>query len=156
MSQFKYVLPVTVLCLLFNNLLSAASVLGESPRLYVIDRLVADEIGTINGVTAADKLVYLPETGNPLSLIADELKNMTYSEVHLFLLTKPGSLIFDELNILAENVDDCAPLFAEWKKYLSPDTKIIIHSDTLTSVPEGQILVEKISVLTGAEVLVQN
>jgi hypothetical protein len=65
-------------------------------------------------------------------------------------------MIFDELTILTENVGECAAYFREWKKYLSPGAKIIIHSDTLVSVPEGASLIEQIAELTGATVLVQD
>jgi hypothetical protein len=144
------------LCLVLIILSSATSAFGQKTRLFVIDPLVIKVVGNISEATATDKIFLLPYKGNPIALIADELKAGTYSEIHLYLLTKPGSMIFDELTILADNVADYALLFAEWKKLLPPDAKIIIHSDTLTSSPDGLLIVNKISEFTGAGVSVQN
>lgn len=156
MKSFNKLLFVAGLSVLFVCSLSATTAKGQSPKIYIIDKLVANSIENIDGATSFDKIFHLPDAGNPLSLIVNELKTNSYSEVHLLLLTKPGSLIFDELTILADNIDDYASLFVEWKDYLSPDARIIIHSDTLTSVPDGLILIERISELTGAFVTVQN
>lgn len=156
MRSFNKLLFVAGLSVLFVCSLSTATAQGQTPKIYIIDKLVANTIENIDGATSSDKIFHLPDAGNPLSIIATELKTNSCSEVHLLLLTKPGSLIFDELTILADNIDDYAYLFVEWKDYLSPGTKIIIHSDTLTSVPDGLILIERISELTGAFVTVQN
>ncbi len=156
MRSFNKLLFEAGISVLFVCSLSATTANGQSPKIYIIDKLVANSIENIDGATSSDKIFYLPDAGNPLSLIVNELKTDSYSEVHLLLLTKPGSLIFDELTILADNIDDYASMLVEWKDYLSPGAKIIIHSDTLTSIPDGLLLIERISELTGALVTVQN
>lgn len=157
MRSFKRLLSgagVSILVLLMNTTLCAMG--QQSPRLFIVDRLVADAAENISNKIASDEVFILSDTGNPLSAISRKLKERSFSEVHLFLLTKPGSMIFDELTILADNVEDSGIHFREWRKLLPPGTKIIIHSETLSSVPEGTSLVEKIADMTGATVLVQN
>jgi|WetSurMetagenome_2_1015567.scaffolds.fasta_scaffold894145_1 hypothetical protein len=156
MKYFSHLQGKLALCLVLILLSSATSAFGQTTRLFIIDPLVMKAVGNISDATATDKIFQLPDNGNPITLIADELKTGTYSEMHLYLLTKPGSMIFDELTILADNVADYALLFAEWKKLLPPGAKIIIHSDTLTSSPDGTLIVNKISEFTGAGVSVQN
>ncbi len=145
-----------VLICLIIPLLTISSAFGQSSRLFVIDPLVASEVGDISDATVTDKIIRLPDDDNPITLIANELKTGTYSEIHLYLLTKPGSLIFDELGILADNVAEYASLFAEWKKFLPSGAMIIIHSDTLTSSPDGSLIMDKLSEFTGATVSIQN
>lgn len=156
MKSFKHLLFVAGVCTLVLLSNATVSATGQLPGIYVVDRLVADVFTHIEGMATTDKIFNLPDKGNPLDLITEELKLRNYSELHLFLLTKPGSMIFDELNILAENVTEYASQFSEWRKYLAPGAKIIIHSDSLTSVPDGITLVERISELTGVTVVVQN
>jgi hypothetical protein len=156
MGSFKQLLFVAALPAVLSFTLASSSVNGQSPRIFIVDRLVAEEVTHVDGITGTDKIFNLPDKGNPLILIIDELKKNSYSEVHLFLLTKPGSMIFDELNILLENIEQYASQFMEWKKYLPPGAKIIIHSDSLASVEDGATLVQKISELTGASVIAQN
>jgi hypothetical protein len=156
MKSFSQLKVKLALCLILISLFSSTSAFGQKTRLFVIDPLVVNGVRNISDATATDKVIQLPDKGNPITLIADELRNGTYSEIHLYLLTKPGSLIFDELSILADNVADYALLFEEWKKLLPLGATIIIHSDTLTSSPDGSLIVDKISEFTGAGVSVQN
>jgi hypothetical protein len=157
MRTFKRLLFVAgVLILMLPADATAYAIGQQAPRLFIIDRLVPDAAESISDKNASDEIFILPDTGNPLALITDKLKGGSFSEIHLYLLTKPGSMIFDELTILTDNIEDCAVHFREWKKHLSPGTRIIIHSDTLDSVPEGAGLTERIADLTGATVIVQD
>jgi hypothetical protein len=157
MRSFKHLLfvaGVSFLVLLTDTTVCAMG--QQSPRLFIVDRLVADASENISNANAADEILILPDVGNPLAIITDKLKESRFAEIHLYLLTKPGSMIFDELTILTDNVGECAVHFMEWRKNLSPGAKIIIHSDTLATIPDGTRLVEQIAELTGATVLVQD
>jgi hypothetical protein len=100
-------------------------------------------------------VITLPDEGNPLQFIANELKKSSYDEIHLYLLTKPGSIIFDEINIIPENIQDYSGDFSEWKSITKPEFKIIIHSENLTSGEEGLFIVRKITEFTGRAVIVE-
>jgi len=90
-----------------------------------------------------------------LQQITSEIKNGSYDEIHLYLLTKPGSVIFDEINIIPDNVHEFSADFTEWKKYMKRDAVVIIHSDILASVPGGVSLVNSISAFIDRKVLVE-
>jgi len=92
--------------------------------------------------------------GNPLKFITKELKESSYDEVHLYILTKQGSIIFDEINLIPENIQEYSGDFNEWKSLTKPEFKIVIHSEDLTSGEEGLFLVKKITEFTGREVIV--
>lgn len=154
LNHILLVAGVSVLLLLPDSTVFAMG--QKSSRIFIFDRLVQDAVGKIGETNSTDQIFILPDTGNPLSIISEKLKQKSWSEIHLYLLTKPGSMIFDELTILSDNVEDNSSLFSEWKKYLPSGAKIIIHSETLTSIPDGNRLIEKIAELTGATVLVQN
>jgi hypothetical protein len=155
MRSYNKLLSAVGFTALFIFLIGTGPANGQSSKIYIFDALVAGVTENLDGISPTDRIFNLPDTGNPLVLISNELKNQVYSEVHLFVLTKPGSMIFDELTILTENVEDYSSFFAEWKNNLSPGAKIVIHSQILTSEPAGLTLVNRISELTGAEVLVQ-
>ncbi|MFZ0282331.1 MAG: DUF4347 domain-containing protein, partial [Bacteroidales bacterium] len=127
---------------------------AQPAKLIIIDPLVENEYKNPD-TPAVQKVIILPDEGNPIKIIADELKKSSYDEIHLFILTKPGSLIFDEINIIPGNIEEYSDDFKVWKSLMKPGSKIIIHSDTLTSEPEGLILTKKITEYTGAAVLVQ-
>jgi len=121
----------------------------------VIDPLAKDEIGNITSTYPGQKVITLPDEGNPLKFIANVLKDSLYDEIHLYLLTKPGSLIFDEINIIPENIQDYSGDFGEWKNITKPGSKIIIHSESLTSVQGGLFLAGKITDFTGKAVIIR-
>lgn len=153
-NRLLIVAGVFILVLLTDNTVCAMG--QQLPRLFIVDRLVADAAENIDDSNASDEILILPDTGNPLSIISGKLKEKGFSEIHLFLLTKPGSMIFDELTILADNFGEYTDHFTEWRKYLSPGAKIIIHSESLNTVSDGIRIIEQIAELTGATVLVQD
>jgi len=136
-------------------ILSTFYVPGQTTRLIVIDPLAENEARNITGTTPGQKVVLLPDEGNPLKFIANELKEQLYDEIHLYLLTKPGSIIFDEINIIPENIRDYSEDFSEWKNITKPGIKIIIHSENLASVEEGSFIVKKITEFKGKDVVVE-
>jgi hypothetical protein len=136
------------------SVLSTFFTAGQATKLIVIDPLVANEVGNISDSYPGQKVITLPDTVNPLKFIANKLRDSRYDEIHLYLLTKPGSIIFDEINIIAENIQDYSGDFGEWKTIAKPGLKIIIHSENLTTVEEGLFIVSKITDFTGKVVRV--
>ena len=128
---------------------------GQPSGLAVIDPLVGNEFKNITGQDTRLKVVTLPDEGNPIKFITNELKKSTYDDIHLYMLTKPGSIIFDEINIIPENIQEYSGDFSEWKSITKPGFEIVIHSEDLTSGPEGLFLVKKITEYTGREVIVK-
>jgi hypothetical protein len=153
--RFYYKILKTAVIGISLIILTILNVMGQTARLIVIDPLAANEIRDSISAVSGQKVITLPDEGNPLKFIADELKVSMYDEIHLYLLTKPGSIIFDEINIIAENIEDYSGDFSEWKRITRPESKIIIHSGNLTSGPEGLFIVRKISEYTGRRVLVK-
>ena len=134
---------------------SAFNLMGQTTRLIVIDPLVENEIKDITSTDPEQKVITLPDHGNPIKFITNVLRGSSYDEIHLYLLTKPGSIIFDEINIIPENIQDYSGDFSEWKSIIKPGSKIIIHSENLTSGPEGLFLIKKITEFTGKIVIVK-
>ena len=135
--------------------ISGFSLAGQPAKLIVIDPLVENEYKNISRNETGQNVVILPGEGNPVKLIADELKKSVYNEVHLYMLTKPGSIVFDELNIIPENVEEYSADFSEWRDKLKQGSEIIIHSEVLNSVPEGAFIIKKITDYTGYTVVVK-
>ncbi len=153
MILFIKILKISVLSLVLI-IYQALDLIGQSVSLIVIDPLVETESRNIAN-HPGQKVVVLPEEGNPLKFIAKELKESNYDEIHLYLLTKQGSIIFDEINIIPDNIQDYSDDFNLWKSITKPEFKIIIHSEDLVSGQEGLFLVKKITEFTGREVIIE-
>lgn len=154
MTLFYKILKISVLSsILIVHL--AFDLIGQTVSLTVIDPLVEKESRNIAANHQGQKVVMLPDEGNPLKFIANELKKSKYDEIHLYLLTKPGSIVFDEMNIIPENIQDLSGDFSEWKSITKPEFKIVIHSEDLASGQDGLFLVKKITEFTCREVIVK-
>lgn len=153
MILFYKILKISVLSLILI-IHPALDLTGQPVSLIVIDPLVEKESRNIANLPG-QKVVMLPDEGNPLKFIANELKESMYDEIHLFLLTKQGSIIFDEINIIPENIQEYSGDFSGWKSITKPEFKIVIHSEDLASGQEGLFLVKKITEFTGREVIVK-
>lgn len=147
-------IKAALMCLIVIVSVSSVTT-GQVTKLIVVDPLVADEISNISKSFPGGNLLLLPENGNPLLIIAGELKKQAYAEIHIFALSKPGSIIFDEVAIIDENINDFTEDFSEWRSPAGTVTVIIIHSGVLTLVPEGNYLVNMISGFTGMKVIVE-
>lgn len=154
MTLFYKILKISVLSLVLI-IRSTLDLIGQPVSLIVIDPLVEKESRNIAAIYPGQKVVVLPDAGNPLKYITSELKKSRYDEIHLYLLTKPGSIIFDEINIIPENIQYYSGDFSEWKSITKPELKIIIHSENLTSGDEGLFIVRKITEFTGKVVIVR-
>jgi len=139
--------------LLFLSVLVSATATGQTTKLIVVDPLVSQELNNIRASHPDGRVVVLPASGNPLSAITAELKAVTYSEVHIYALTKPGAIVFDEMSIIASEIGNFEGLFREWKSL--PGSSVTIHSDVLTSIPEGITIVNTIAGFTGKKVFVE-
>lgn len=139
--------------LLVLSVLMSANASGQTAKLIIVDPLVSQELNSIRASHPDGRVVMLPADGNPLSAIAAELKAGTYSEVHIYALTKPGSIIFDEMSVIASEIGNYESLFREWKNLSA--SSVTIHSDVLTSVPEGNTIVNTIAEYTGKNVIVE-
>lgn len=135
--------------------ISTFYLLGQATSLIVIDPLAEIVAGNFNSTVPGQVVITLPDEGNPLKFIANKLKQSQYDEIHLYVLTKPGSIIFDEINITPENFGDYSADFSEWKSISKPESTIIIHSENLISGQEGQLLINKIKEFTGRAVIVE-
>ncbi len=155
MRYYNKIMKISALSL-FVFFLSTFYLSGQATSLIVIDPLVENVAGNIKSTDPGQVVITLPDEGNPLKFIANKLKESQYDEIHLYVLTKPGSIIFDEINITSENIGDYSADFNEWRSFAKPESTILIHSENLISGQEGQSLIDKITEFTGKAVIVKN
>lgn len=127
---------------------------GQTKSLVIIDPLASDNFKDTPEDLSGAKIIILPGEGNPVTLIASELSKASYDQIHIYVLTKPGSLIFDEINIIPENLEEYAPAFKSWRAGLNSGCRIVLHSEDFLSEPGGIVITGKIEQYTGCKVIV--
>lgn len=141
-----------LLLMFFSVLLSNAGIC-QNRELVIIDPLVNNYQTIINQLSRQADVVVIPVAKNPLVFITDELaKRKDISAVHLFVMCKPGSIVFDQLAITETNMADCMSEFAKWFSYMNQNTEILIYGSELASSETGIGIIKAISKQTGAVV----
>ncbi len=86
---------------------------------------------------------------SPLKQIVKALDGRTVQDLHIYLESKPGELIFNSMAITSKNVYECKELLAKWKS--SVKGKVMIHSIVAFTTPAGTELKQQLEQLSGLE-----
>jgi hypothetical protein len=82
-----------------------------------------------------------------ISQISNAIKNKHIENLHIYVATKPGAIVFNSLSVINSNVIKFASELALWKSNVSGE--IIIHSDVVFIGEEGVELKHELERLTG-------
>ncbi|NLF41272.1 MAG: DUF4347 domain-containing protein [Bacteroidales bacterium] len=134
-------------------LLSNYTTKAQSKELVIIDQAVGN-IEEIKSQFAREIDVFIiPSPGNPLELITETLKkHQDIKVIHLFVMCKPGAIVFDQLCILESNIEQYDTFFSQWNDLLPSEAEIIIYGNHLAYDANGKNMVNAIAEKTGAGV----
>ncbi len=155
----KFIREIISVCILMLIVISVRAQ-TQKINLLVFDRQVPNFETIVNQKNEFAKILVLQETGNPIDNITNTLKKIivdgmcTIDELHIYVVAKPGLLLIGNLTLGPENIEEYKTMFYDWQSLLKHNTVIVIHSDSLTLVPEGGSLVNSIKEFTGSDVKV--
>ena len=90
---------------------------------------------------------------NPANQIATALDGKSITNLHLFVSTEPGSIVFSNMTINADNLKENALILLQMASYVSEN--IIIHSPNVFTTDLGIDFKYKLEQLTGLNFTVQ-
>ena len=85
--------------------------------------------------------------------ISNALEGRQVSNLHLFVSTEPGSIVFSNMTINADNLKEYALMLLQMSSYVKDN--IIIHSSNVFTTEMGIDFKTKLEQLTGLNCLVQ-
>jgi len=132
-------------------LLGSFTTKAQNKELVIIDQAVGN-IEEIKSQFAREIDVYIiPSPGNPLEFISETLKkHHDIKVIHLFVMCKPGAIVFDQLCILDSNIEQYDTFFSQWDNLLPSKAEIIIYGNHLAYDENGKNMVNAIAGKTGA------
>jgi len=142
--------PVIILMSLAVNIFSQS----ESD-LIIIDE-IADDLEQLKSEFSTYPYVYVTDEVSPNALeqISAEMANMQIEDMHIFVLTKPGSMIFNSFALTSDKLIDFPYDLSPWSQHISG--KVVIHSDVVFTEEEGILLKQRLETITGLEFIMQN
>jgi len=91
---------------------------------------------------------------NALEQISTALEGMQIENLHIYVPTKPGAIVFSSLAITSMDVDEVSEELKVLGNYVS--NSVVIHSDVVFSGEEGQLLKQRLEEISGVVFNVQN
>lgn len=123
--------------------------------LIIIDE-IADDITELIEQHKDHPQVYVTDGNTPDALrqISDQLVNLRIENLHIFVPTKPGAIVFSSIALTPENLEELPFDLTDWTEVISG--KVIIHSDVVFTGEQGQLLKQVLESRTGLEFISQN
>ena len=115
-----------------------------------------DDIEQLKSEFSAQTNVYVIDgiTPNALKQISITMDNLTIEDLHIYVLTKPGAIIFNSMDVTKDNVDELSEELKTLNRYVT--NQVVIHSDVVFSGANGTFLKQRLEEITGLEFTTQN
>lgn len=144
-------LPLFIILLCFAGPLFSQSL----EDLIIIDES-ADHYTELQAEFGNRANVYFTDGNTPDALrqITDQLVDLRIRDLHIYVPTKPGAIVFASIVITWESVDELPLELTDWTEVISG--KVVIHSEAVFTGDEGQILKHELESKTGLAFVSQN
>ena len=86
---------------------------------------------------------------NPMEQIARAIDGRSVRDLHIFLTSKPGELMLNSTTVTSANVATFTESLLKWKNFVTD--KVVIHSLTVFTTPEGAQLKQQLEKISGLE-----
>ncbi|MDX2432641.1 MAG: DUF4347 domain-containing protein [Bacteroides sp.] len=137
-------LPLFIILLCF-----AAPLFSQSLEDLIIIDESADNYTGLQAEFANQANVYFTDGNTPDALrqITDQLVDLRIRDLHIYVPTKPGAIVFASIALTWESVDELPLELTDWTGVISG--KVVIHSEVVFTGDEGQILKQELESKTG-------
>ncbi|MFO7670409.1 MAG: DUF4347 domain-containing protein [Bacteroidales bacterium] len=135
--------------LFFILILSAGHLFSQSNQDLIIIDEIADDITELLAEFGNQPNVYVTDANTPdaLAQITEQLVNLRIADLHIYVPTKPGAIVFSSIAITTENIDELPFDLTDWTKVISG--KVVIHSDVVFTGEEGILLKQQLESKSG-------
>jgi hypothetical protein len=79
--------------------------------------------------------------------ITKALTGKKVNDLHIFVWSKPGSMVFTSIALTPENIQEYTSLLATWKSHVSG--KVVVHSTDVFTAERGLDFKAKLEQITG-------
>ena len=127
--------------------------IDSSVEILFIDPRVQDSRDLANGLRDDIHVIWLNPAQDGLAQIGEALSSFEkIDSIHIITHAEENSLILGSNIITSNNIDDLSDGFANWGDYLSEDADILFYGCDLAKTSDGQMLLDTISDITGADI----
>lgn len=142
MKKFKLTLTILLLCMVVH-------VHSQSNQEFIIIDEIADNAEQLISALGNQSNVYVTDgiTPNALGQILKRTENLQIDDLHIYVLTKPGAIVFNSIALTLDNINDWSTDLEALSGIVT--NKVIIHSEVVFTGDEGVLLKERLEDITG-------
>jgi len=149
MKFSKTIFAFILLCpigLAFSQSYTDYFVIDEIAQNY--EELEAEYIGQTN--------VYWTDGNsiNAIEQISNAANTVQVENLHIYVPTKPGAIVFSSIAITTLNIDELAEQLTTWSNVVGK--QVVIHSDVVFTGAQGILLKQRLEEITGLAFTMQN
>ena len=124
-------------------------------NFIVIDK-IADNYAQLKSEFGGRENVYWTDgnTPNAIKQISVTASTLQIENLHIYVPTKPGAIVFNSIAITNQNLDELAEQLSEWSNLVT--RKVVIHSEVVFTREEGILLKQRLEEITGLVFTMQN
>ena len=149
-------MKVSFLHLCFILIISPGNLFSQSDKDLIIIDEIADDYTQLLAQYDNHPNVYVTDGNTPDALrqITEQLVNLRIEDLHIYVPTKPGAIVFSSIALTSENLEELPFDLTDWTKVISG--KVVIHSDVVFTGEDGQLLKQQLEARTGLAFISQN
>jgi len=136
----------TLITILFFTFFSAFS---QSKSEFIIIDEIADNVEQLKSEFSDQSNVYVTDgiAPNALGQISNSVKTLQIEDLHIYVLTKPGAIVFNSIAITTNNLEEWSTDLEAWSGIVSD--KVVIHSEVVFTGEEGTLLKQRLEDISG-------
>ena len=123
---------------------------------FIIIDEIAENAEQLKSAYADQSNVYFTNgiSPNALGQISGATENLQIEDLHIYVLTKPGAIVFNSIAVTLNNMEDWS---ADLKALSGKVTnRVVLHSEHVFSGEEGLLLKKRLEEITGLAFTTQN
>ena len=149
MKISRIILAIILLC-------PALSVFSQVVSDFIVIDEIADNMTQLKAEFKDQPNVYWTDgtTINALRQIAHASEGKQIENLHIYVPSKPGAIVFSSIAITSYDVEEVAEELKALSNFVG--NSVVIHSEVVFNGEEGQLLKQKLEEITGLRFTTQN
>jgi len=149
MKMSKTIFAIILLC-------PIVSLFSQSYTDFIVIDEIADNMTELKAEFGNQPNVYWIDgtTVEAVAQISNAARGLQIENLHIYVPTKPGAIVFNSLAITSNNLDDLAEELKAWSNVVTK--QVVIHSEVVFTEEEGALFKQRLEEITGLLFTTQN
>lgn len=126
-----------------------ANAYSQSNSVFIIIDEIAENVTQLKSEFSNHSNLFVTDgiSPNAVKQVSNSMGNLQIDDLHIYVLTKPGAMVFNSIAVTADNVNDLSADLKAWSRNIA--NQVVIHSEVVFTGDEGILLKQRLEDITG-------